>query len=503
MRGTRQPELWGNAMNEAPKINGRRLQLPRNRGLYYGGAWHEPQGGYVDSHSPSTGENLGPTAEANAADVAACVEAAHEAFKEWRRVAPSVRGDALRQVAAVLRANKEELALLDAVDCGNPVKALMRDVDIAAQLVEYFAGLVYELRGATIPMGDGVVNMTVREPYGVCARIVAYNHPIMFTASRFAAPVAAGNAVIMKPPVQAPLSAYRLAELIDGIFPPGVFNVLSGGQACGEALVAHPKVPRITLIGSIPTGRAISRAAADQLKHVSLELGGKNALIIYPDADIDRAIEGAVKGMAFTWCGQACSSTTRLFLHEDIHDRVLEGVLEGVKAYVPGDPTDPATTMGAIVSKAQYEKIMSYVEIGQAEGARLLAGGKHPAQGGLDDGYFIKPTVFGDVTMDMKIAREEIFGPVLSVLRWCDEDKMFDDVNSVEYGLAAGIYTQNLATAHTAASRVEAGYVWVNNAVSHFFPAPFGGFKQSGNNKEESFEELVSYTQMKNVYITL
>lgn len=479
------------------------VQLPKNRGLYYGGAWHEPKGGYVDTFSPSTGENLGPTASANAEDVAAAVEAAHRAFRPWGLLPPKVRGAALREMAAVLRANKEELALLDAVDCGNPVTALLRDVDIAAELIEYFAGLVYELRGSTIPMGEGIVNMTVREPYGVCARIVAYNHPIMFTASRFAAPVAAGNAVIMKPPVQAPLSAYRLAELIDGIFPPGIFNVLSGDRDCGEALVAHPKVPRITLIGSIPTGRAIARAAADQLKHVSLELGGKNALIIYPDADVEKAVAGAVKGMAFAWCGQACSSTTRLFLHEDIHDQVLEGVLKGIAAYRPGLPTERGTSMGSIVSKPQFDKIMDYVDLGKAEGARLVAGGKRPENGDLDNGWFIEPTVFADVTMDMRIAREEIFGPVLSVIKWRDEDAMFDQVNGVEYGLAAGIYTTSLATAHQAAARVEAGYVWVNNACSHFFPAPFGGYKQSGNNKEECFEELVSYTQMKNIYIML
>ncbi len=490
-------------MNEQAPEQRNSIMLPAHRGLYYGGSWHEPKGGSVENFSPASGESLGYVAEANAEDVEAAVAAAHEAFLSWRGTVPSVRGNALREVAAVLREHKEELALLDAIDCGNPVQALMRDVDIAAELVEYFAGLVYELRGATIPMGDGIVNMTVREPYGVCARIVAYNHPIMFTASRFAAPVGAGNTVIMKPPVQAPLSAYRLAELIDGIFPPGVFNVLSGDKACGEALVTHPLVPRVTLIGSIPTGRAISRAAADQLKHVSLELGGKNALVIYPDADLDRAIAGAVKGMAFAWCGQACSSTTRLFIHEDIHDDVLEGVLREIRSYRPGDPTDPATTMGAIVSKAQFDKIMEYIEIGKSEGARLVAGGGRPADGSLDGGYFIEPTVFTNVNMNMRIAREEIFGPVLSVLKWRDEDRMFDEVNSVEYGLAAGIFTQDLATAHNAARRVEAGYVWINNAASHFFPAPFGGYKQSGNNKEECFEELLSYTQMKNVYITL
>ncbi|WP_253913076.1 aldehyde dehydrogenase family protein [Pseudoruegeria sp. HB172150] len=490
-------------MNEQSRNMTTVPNLPENRGLYYGGAWHEPAGGYTSVTSPATGADLGQVAEANQSDVAAAAEAAHQAFQSWRWLKPSVRGDALRQVAEILRQNREELALIDAIDCGNPVKALMRDVDIAAELTEYFAGLVYETRGATIPMGDGIVNMTIREPYGVCARIVAYNHPIMFIASRFAAPVAAGNTVIMKPPPQAPLSALRFAELIDGVFPPGVFNVLTGGKECGEALVAHPLIPKITLIGSIPTGRAISRGASDRLKDVSLELGGKNALVVYPDADLDRAAAGAVKGMAFTWCGQACSSTTRLFLHEDIHDAVLDRVAESVKAFRPGIPTDPETTMGAIVSKEQYDKILSYIEIGKSEGARLVAGGKRPDDPQLADGWYIEPTVFAEVTADMRIAQEEIFGPVLSVLKWRDEDEMFAQVNAVEYGLAGGVFTRDLATAHRAISRIEAGYTWVNNAAAHFFPAPFGGTKQSGNNREECFEELLSFTQVKNVYIDL
>lgn len=477
--------------------------LPTHRDLYFGGAWHQPSGGYAETFNPATGESLGLCAEANAADVDAAARAAHAAFQEWRHSAPDVRAKALREIARIMRDNREELAMVDAMNCGNPVRALMHDVDIATQLIDYFAGLVHEQRGSTIPMGQDIVNMTVREPFGVCARIVAYNHPLMFTASRMAPAVAAGNTVIMKPPVQAPLSALRLMELIDGVLPPGVMNVITGGLPCGEALVAHDLIPKVTLIGSIPTGKAIARGAAERLKHVSLELGGKNALILYPDADLPRAIAGAVAGMCFTWCGQACSSTTRLFVHESIYDEVVAGVVEGVKAYRPSIPTDMETTMGAIVSKAQYDKIMSYIELGKREGAKLVAGGKHPDDPQLANGYFIEPTVFIDATMQMRIAQEEIFGPVLSIIKWRDEDAMFKDVNNVEYGLAAGIYTTNLATAHRAASRVEAGYVWVNNAARHFFPAPFGGTKQSGNNREESFEELLSYTQVKNIHINL
>ncbi len=477
--------------------------LPSCRDLYYGGKWHKPRGGYVDTCNPADGASLGPCAEADAQDVNAAARAAHQAFREWRRTRPLERAAALKKISRVLLDHAEELALLDAANCGNPVREMLSDVRVAATQLEYFAGLATELKGETIPMGDGVVNMTVREPFGVCARIVAYNHPLMFTAGKFGSALAAGNTVIMKPPAQAPLSAYRMMELIDGILPPGVLNVVTGGKVCGEALTAHPLVPVVTLIGSVPTGRAIATSAASRLKHVGLELGGKNALIVYPDADLKRAVEGAVRGMNFTWCGQSCGSTSRLFLHESVHDEVLARVAEAAKRFVPGIPTEMETTMGAIISKSQHDKIMSYIELGKKEGAKLIAGGKAPDDPRLAKGFFIEPTIFADVTMGMRIAKEEIFGPVLSVIRWRDEEEMFEQVNSVEYGLTASIYTTDLARAHRAAGRVESGFVWVNNSASHFPGAPFGGFKQSGNFREESIDELLSFTQIKNINITL
>ena len=409
----------------------------------------------------------------------------------------------LKRIARILRDNADELAMLDAANCGNPVTEMLSDANVAALQLEYFAGLVTELKGSTIPMGDGIVNMTVREPFGVCARIVAYNHPLMFTAGKVGAPLAAGNTVIMKPPPQAPLSSYRMMELIEGVLPPGVLNIITGGRQSGEALAAHPDVPVVTLIGSVPTGRAIANSAADRLKHVTLELGGKNAFIVYPDADVARAIDGAVKGMNFTWCGQSCGSTSRLFVHDDLYDTVLAGVITRAENYVPGIPTDPRTNMGAIVSRSQHQKILSYIDAGIADGARLALGGDVPSEALLVNGFFVNPTIFADVTADMRIAREEIFGPVLSVIRWRDEEKMFEEVNAVEYGLTAAIYTTSLATAHRAAARVEAGFVWINNAASHFAGAPFGGYKQSGIGREESIDELFAFTQIKNINITL
>ena len=479
------------------------LVLPQHRDLYYGGAWHRPHGGYLDTFNPATGESLGPAAEANSADVDAAVRAAQQGFAIWRGMKPLERAGLLKKVAQVLRDNAFELALLDAANCGNPIIEMQRDALIAAAQIDYYAGLATEVKGETLPMGEGILNYTLREPYGVCARIVAYNHPIMFTAAKMAPPLIAGNAVIMKPPYQAPLSSYRMMELIDGILPPGVLNILSGGIECGQALVNHPDVPRLALIGSVPTGRAIARAGAERLKHVTLELGGKNACIIYPDADMDKAIPAAVNGMNFTWCGQSCGSTSRLFVHESIHDQVLEGMLKAIRHYQPGIPTDMATTMGCIVSQQQHEKIMSYIALGQQEGATLAYGGQRPSDPALAKGWFVQPTVFTNVTQKMRLANEEIFGPVLSVIKWRDEAEMIEQVNAVEYGLTASIWTQNLATAHRTAARVQAGFVWVNHVGSHFIGASFGGYKQSGIGREEGFDELLTYTQHKNVHVVL
>ena len=477
--------------------------LPKHRDLYYDGKWQKPKGGYLETWNPATGDSLGQVAEANAADVDAAVQAAHKAFREWRKVKPVERAALMKKVAAVLRANADELAMLDAANCGNPIREMRRDAVVAAMQIEFYAGLVTEAKGETIPMGEGVVNLSVREPYGVVGRIVAYNHPIMFTAGKMGPPLAAGNTVIVKPPYQAPLSAYRMMELIDGIMPPGVISIVSAGREGSEALVTHPLVPRVALIGSVPTGRAVAKAAADRLKHVTLELGGKNACIIYPDADLEKAIPGAVNGMNFTWCGQSCGSTSRLFVHESIHDRVLEGMMQIIKTYNPGIPTEMETTMGSIISKAQHDKIMGYIDIAKNGGAKLVYGGKVPSDPLLAKGWFVDPTVFDGVDQGMRIANEEVFGPVLSVLKWRDEEAMFEQVNAVEYGLTGSIWTTSLANAHRAAARVQSGYIWVNNTSAHFLGASFGGYKQSGIGREEGADELLAYTQVKNINIVL
>jgi betaine-aldehyde dehydrogenase len=478
--------------------------LPNNRGAYYGGAWHEPKSGrFADSMNPGTGLSLGKVADAGSEDIDAAVAAAKAAFKDWRRVLPLERAKVLRRIAEILRQNADELAMIDAADCGNPVREMVSDAMVAAAQMEFFAGFVTEMKGTSIPMGPDVVNFSVREPLGVVGRIIPFNHPFMFCAGKSAAPLAAGNTVIVKPPEQAPLSSLRLAELIGGLLPPGVFNVVPGGREAGQRLASHPDVAMIALIGSVPTGRAVMKAAADTVKRTMLELGGKNALIAYGDADPDEVAGAVIGGMNFTWCGQSCGSTSRAFIHETIHDAVIERIKTRIAYFKPGIPTDPATTMGAIISKAQFDRVVSYIDAARKEGARIIAGGGRPADPALANGFYIEPTVFADVNMSMRIAREEIFGPVLGVFKWNDEAEMLSQVNQVEYGLTASIWTNDLNTAHRTAMAVEAGYVWINEFGKHFLGAPFGGFKQSGLGREECFEEMLSFTQEKNIHVKL
>ena len=475
--------------------------LPEHNALYYGGAWHAPvAGAYAETFNPAYNEAITTAPVADARDVDAAVRAAQAAFPTWSATPPTERGRLLRKAAAVLREHAQELALLDSLDNGNPVSILSKDAGFAADGIDYFAGLATEVKGETIPMGDNNLNYTVREPLGVIARIVAYNHPLMFAALRIAAPLAAGNTVVVKSPDQAPLSILRLAELIGGIFPAGVVNFLCGGRECGEALAVHPLVRKITLIGGVPTGKAVMRSAAEGLKPVLLELGGKNALVAYPDADIDKLVDGIVGGMNFTWSGQSCGSTSRVFLHESIHDAVLARVAQLLpQRHKPGIPTDPATTMGALISRAQLEKVEGFVKSALDEGARLVTGGKRPADPALADGFFFEPTIFADMHRGMRLAREEVFGPIMAVFRWADEEQLWRDVNALDFGLTGSIWTRDLNTAHRAVRRIHTGYVWINNTSQHFIGTPFGGVKQSGIGREECFEELLEFTFTKNV----
>jgi betaine-aldehyde dehydrogenase len=477
--------------------------LPRHRDLYYGGAWQPAlSGAHLELTNPATAEGLGVVAAAGPEDVDRAVSAAHAAFRDWKRVKPAERARLLKAVADCMRKHADELGWIESIDAGTAYHKARDEAAAAADVIEYFAGFYTELKGETIPMGDGVLNYSLREPFGVVARINAFNHPVMFAGMKLAPALMAGNTVIIKPAEQAPLSVLRLAELLDGMLPPGVFNVLTGGPDAGEALVRHPVVPRIGVIGSIKTGQAVLRAAADGIKRVTLELGGKNALIAFADADPEKVAAAAVFGLSLErGCGQACSSNTRLFLHDAIHDEVVESIARRLTRLRVGLPTDERTEVGCLVSHAQKERVLAYVRSGVEQGATLVTGGNAPG-GELAKGAFVMPTLFTGVTSEMAIAREEIFGPVLATLRWHDEDAMFDAVNDVGYGLAASIWTRSLDAAHRAAERVDVGYVWINGTLVHRLGAQFGGHKLSGLGVEECLEELISYTQPKNVHVT-
>ncbi|GAB7526477.1 aldehyde dehydrogenase family protein [Paraburkholderia sp. 2C] len=479
--------------------------LPKASGLYWGGKWHTPSGAAtLACMNPSTGKPLRDVLCGGTEEVSAAVAAARAARETWARTPPLERARCLREAASRVLDHAQELALIDAANCGNPVNAMMFDAQVGAKLLDYFAGLVLEIKGETIPTSNGSLNYTMREPRGVVARIFPFNHPFMFAAGKIAAPLAAGNTVIVKPPEQAPLSTIRLMELLEDVFPPGVLNCVVGGRDTGAALASHPGVDAIALIGSVQAGKAVLRAAADTMKHTVLELGGKNAMIVYPDAHVDKAVAGAIKGMNFAWCGQSCGSTSRLFIHDSIHDRFVDALVRQLPSlYRPGIATDMRTSMGAMINRTQYERTLHYIDKAHEQKATLALGGRHPADPALANGFFIEPTVFVDVEPSMAIAREEIFGPVLSVFRWRDETEMLAAVNGLELGLTGSVWTQNLDTAHRVAAAIESGYVWINDTSTHILGAPFGGYKQSGQGREESKDELLEFTKLKNVNVLL
>jgi acyl-CoA reductase-like NAD-dependent aldehyde dehydrogenase len=452
---------------------------------------------------PASGETIAQVPRCGADDVQDAVAAAQSAYPEWRAAGPLARAALVHRIADVVEEHAEELALLDVLDNGSPIREMRNDSRIAVGLLRYFAGLTLQVRGETIPGEHGRLDYTLREPYGVVGRIIPFNHPLMFAASRLGAPLIAGNTVVMKPSEHTSLSALRLGELISELMPPGVVNMLSGyGQEVGDALVAHPGVRRLAFIGSAHVGRLIQKRAADVVvKTVTLELGGKNPIVIFPDADLDAAVDGALRGMNFTWQGQSCGSTSRLLVHESCHEELVGRLAERMEAMRSGVPSDEDTETGAIVNRAQYEKVLSYLEIGREEGARILAGGGPVAVDGHERGLFLRPTLFDGVAPDSRLAQEEIFGPVLAAIPFSTYEQALTIANSVSYGLTASVFTRDLALAHRFARDVEAGYVWVNDASRHFPGTPYGGYKDSGIGREESQEELLSYTQVKNVNV--
>lgn len=480
------------------------LLTRRPRSMLIGGEFCEATGGAtIDVIAPATGEIIGGIPAATRQDVDRAVHAAEQAFIQWRRSEPMARAILVGRLAAAIEAHAEELAELDATDNGSLLREMRGDVAAASAILRYFAGLALQLRGETLPSGSGAVTYSQRVPFGVVGRIVPFNHPLMFAAGKIAAPLVAGNTVVLKPSEHTSLSALRLAELAHEILPPGVLNVITGwGAEAGDALVAHPSVRRLAFTGSLATGLAIQRRAAESVvKTVTLELGGKNPLVVFPDADVDVAVDAAVRGMNFTWQGQSCGSTSRVLVHEQIHDEFLDRLTARVEALRPGMPDDPDADTGAIVNPQQLEKVLSYIRVGLEGGAQLRTGGNRITAGDMGAGLFLQPAVFSDVAVDSRLAQEEIFGPVVSVLRFHDEDEAIAMANATRFGLTASVFTADLGTAHRFAESVEAGYVWINEVSRHLPGAPYGGVKDSGIGREEEFDELLSYTQVKSVHV--
>ena len=457
----------------------------------------------IDATNPATGETIARFPRCREEDVDDAVRAAKAASLDWRRASPQERAARVMELADAIVEHAEELALLDVVENGSPIREMRGDAHAAAASLRYFAGLALELHGETIPGDADHLDYTIRQPFGVVGRIIPFNHPLMFAGGKIAAPLIAGNAVIIKPSEHTSLSALRLGELARDILPAGVLSVVTGyGGEAGEALVTHPDVRRLAFTGSVEIGRMIQqRAASRAVKTVTLELGGKNPLVILPDATLDLAIDGALRGMNFTWQGQSCGSTSRLLVHRSIHESFVAQLGERIDALRSGWPTDEETDTGAIVHRGQYEKVARYLKLGLQEGARLVAGGGPVEDPAFATGLFLRPTLFDDVAPDSRLAQEEIFGPVLAAMPFDTYDEAMRIANSVSYGLTASIYTNDLSAAHRFARDVEAGYVWVNGVGRHYPGTPFGGVKESGVGREESYEELVSYTQTKNVNV--
>ncbi|OJY37035.1 MAG: aldehyde dehydrogenase [Rhizobiales bacterium 65-9] len=466
---------------------------------------HASNGEFDESINPATEEVIGRTPRATADDVDVAVKSADTAWPAWAELTPTARGRIMRDFGQALRARADEILRIEVADTGNTITPMRGDVGVAIDSLDYYAGLIHELKGQTIPATHQNLHLTVREPYGVVVRIAPFNHPLMFAVARTAAALAAGNAVVVKPPETSPLSAMILAEVARDALPAGVFNIVTGdGRTVGDTLVRHPLVKRIAFIGSPVTGRAIQRSAAEvAVKHVTLELGGKNPLVAFPDADPEAIADAAIRGMNFSWQGQSCGSTSRLLLHEDIYDRVLPLVVEKVKAIKLGDPQDPASGMGPVNCRTQYDKVLAFFEAAKTDGARLMTGGKPPAGKPFERGFWVEPTVYAGVEPGMRLWQEEVFGPILSVGRWTTFEDAVEKANGTEYGLTAAVWSKDINNALRMVRRIRSGHTWVNGCSAHYLGVPFGGMKNSGVGREEGIEEMLSYTELKTINIVL
>lgn len=475
--------------------------------LYIGGEWQDASSGKTfTSINPATAEPLAEIAEGAAEDIDRAVAAARAAFEDsdWTRMDARSRGRLLYRIADGLEARADELARLETMDNGKPVReARMIDIQGSIDCFRYYAGWADKIDGDVIPVPGPYLNYTRREPVGVCGQIIPWNYPLQMAAWKVAPALACGNTVVLKPAEQTPLTALELARIAEEAgLPAGVLNVVPGfGDTAGAALVRHPDVDKIAFTGSTEVGKTIQREAAGTLKRVSLELGGKSPNIVFADADIDAAVRGASMAIFYN-TGQACTAGSRLLVEESIRDEFVEKLRARAEKMQPGDPLDPKTRLGPLVSQEQLDRVLSYIAKGKEEGADLVLGGERASVNG-GKGYFLAPTIFDRVTSEMTIAREEIFGPVLAVTTFSDLEEAIAIGNKTEYGLAAAVWTRDVKKAHRAAHLLRAGTVWINTYHNVDTASPFGGYKQSGYGRELGRYALDLYTQVKSVWVNL